>query len=181
MELLSESQFRGTVIGFVFLMVINHLSKKIKKAQVTVELLLVLPIFFLMLFFIMELGNLAYQVIVFHHAAYELARIGSLVAGPTGGSATTSPNCGKAVSKMKGVLDTDMKLKCELVPEAACVSTGWDRQAQVGSYDLTVNLTCTARLIFPGSKYFLSTPRRGTGTRKIYVTVRMPIEKPVFR
>ena len=60
-------------------------TSSLKRAgQVTVELLLVLPVFMLLLFFIMEMGNLGFQTILAHHCCYELARIGSLVAGPTG-------------------------------------------------------------------------------------------------
>ena len=77
----------------------QKLRARTKRAgQVTVELLLVLPVFMLLLFFIMELGNLAYQTILVHHCAYELARIGSLVAGPPGGSSSTISNVGKAES-----------------------------------------------------------------------------------
>ena len=62
-------------------------SALVRRGQVTIELLLVLPVFMLLLFFIMEMGNMGFQTILAHHCAYELARIGSLVAGPHGGAA----------------------------------------------------------------------------------------------
>lgn len=156
-----------------------------KDGQVTVEILLVLPVFMLMLFFIMELGNLAFQTILYHHCAYELARIGSLVAGPRGGSKSNASDLGKATQKMKNVL-SDMWVNCKLLPPPYLDPTGADPQvAATGGYhindDLVVSLTCTAKLVFPGANYFLSDPPRSTNRKKIVVQVRMPIEKPFFQ
>ena len=47
--------------------------------QVTAELMLILPVFMLMIFFVLEYGNIAYHTIIANHASYEFARIGSLV------------------------------------------------------------------------------------------------------
>lgn len=153
--------------------------------QVTVELLLVLPVFFLMLFFIMELGNLAFQTILYHHSAYELARIGSLVAGPRGGSSSSVSNISFATQKMNNVLKS-MNINCKLQPSPMAESTGSDPQVQSTgashvNEDLIVSLTCSARLVFPGARYFLSDAPRTQGRKKIVVQVRMPIEKPVFQ
>ncbi len=156
-----------------------------KKGQVTVELLLVLPVFMLMLFFIMELGNLAFQTILYHHCAYELARIGSLVAGPPGGSKTATSDLGKATIKMESAL-SQMKVNCRLSPSPYFEPTGADPQVSAtgGTHineDLVVSLTCTARLVFPGANFFLSDPPRSTHRKRIQVQVRMPVEKPFFQ
>ncbi len=147
--------------------------------------MLVLPVFFLMLFFIMELGNLAFQTILYHHSAYELARIGSLVAGPRGGSSSSVSNIGFATQKMENVL-RDMNINCKLQPSPMAEATGADPQVQATgashiNEDLVVSLTCSAKLVFPGANYFLSDPPRSKGRKKIVVKVRMPIEKPIFQ
>ena len=51
-----------------------------KCGQVTAELMLILPVFMLLIFFVLEYGNIAYHTIIINHASYEFARIGSLVA-----------------------------------------------------------------------------------------------------
>ena len=56
-----------------------HFGKK-RGGQVTAELMLILPVFMLMIFFVLEYGNIAYHMILANHASYEFARIGSLVA-----------------------------------------------------------------------------------------------------
>ena len=150
-----------------------------RAGQVIVELMLVLPVFFMMIFFIMELGNIAYQTILYHHSAYELARIGSLVAGPPGGSPSSPAQVPHALQKMKNVLK-EMKISCEL--SATNKITGTDPQSPSHSHeDLFVTLDCDGKLIFPMSRYFLSDPPRTKGIKKIIVKVRMPIEKPIFQ
>lgn len=156
-----------------------------RKAQVVVELMLVLPVFFLLLFLIMEIGNLAYQTILAHHAAYELARIGSLVAGPAGGS-TGSANRGLAEIKMRSVMLKMFPRPGQAALDVGIQETGSDPQAAASggthrNEDLLVTLTYNARLIFPGSSFVLSDPPKQKRSRKIVVRLRMPIEKPVFQ
>ena len=161
---------------------VARLAAGAKKAgQVTVELLLVLPVFMLLLFFIMEMGNLGFQTILAHHCAYELARIGSMVAGPSGGNASESANASMANSKMKNVLGEMFPSSPGITVDGVLVTTLKDPQSgQVGE-DLLVTLTYTAKLIFPGSSYFLSDPPKGSKKKKIVVRVRMPVEKPYFQ
>lgn len=162
-------------------------SLKIKKAgQVTVELLLVLPVFMLMLFFIMELGNLAYQTILVHHCAYELARIGSLTAGPPGGSSSTALNVNKA--QMQSVLAQMFKNSGQISVDPATEVTSEDPQPKAApnphihtNEDLVVTLVFPAKLIFPGSSYAFADAPRSRRIKNITVKVRMPIEKPVFQ
>ena len=159
-------------------------SLKIKKAgQVTVELLLVLPVFMLMLFFIMEIGNLAYQTILVHHCAYELARIGSLVAGPNGGGSGGGNESAKMASTLKDMGSISSAI---LSSSREPRSYGEDPQsAATGnkyiSEDLKVTLTYPAKLVFPGSSFVLSDPPRAQRIKRITVTVLMPIEKPFFQ
>jgi len=157
----------------------SRVGREAKRAgQVTVELLLVLPVFMLILFFIMEIGSLAYQTILVHHCAYELARIGSLVAGPRVGQNGGPDGGGNEWSKMD-------ELRQEMLPSAVLKSeredTLPDRQSpDHRNQDLKVTLTYPAKLVFPGSNYFLSDIPREQHIKKITVTVLMPIEQPFF-
>ncbi len=155
-----------------------------KAGQVTIELLLVLPIFMLLLFFIMEMGNMGFQTILAHHCAYELARIGSLVAGGRVSSSGGHEGGGESLAntKMRNILKTQM---FPLTPGAdvqgSMVPTLKDPQSGQMGQDLLVTLTYPAKLIFPGSSYALSDPPKGSRIKRIIVKVRMPVEQPYFQ
>lgn len=157
------------------------LARAKKAGQVTVELLLVLPVFMLLLFFIMEMGNLGFQTILAHHCAYELARIGSMVAGPSGGNAQSPANVGIANSKMKSVLGQMFPSSPNISVDGVLTDTLKDPQSGQTGQDLLVTLKYEAKLIFPGSSYFLSDPPKGSKKKKLIVKVRMPVEKPYFQ
>ena len=151
-----------------------------KTGQVTVELMLVLPVFFMMLFFIMEIGNIAFQTILANHCAYELARIGSLVAGPTGyDGKKTQTNVGRANRKMQSV-SKSMFPHSSVQITSRVVNTSWDEQAQRVNEDLIVTLRYPAKLIFPGSSYALADNPKSRRIKNLTVSVRMPIEKPFY-
>lgn len=163
-------------LGSRFMSGLHNIRHSAKRAgQVTVELLLVLPVFMLMLFFIMEVGNLAYQTILAHHCAYELARIGSLVAGPSGGGS----GGGNQLSKMNAVLKEMFPNSSSIQLSASTEKTLYDRQSRQRGQDLVVTLVYPAKLIFPGSSFFLSDAPRTKRVKTIKVTVMMPIETPL--
>ena len=153
----------------------KHFFKK--AGQVTVELMLVLPVFFMMLFFIMEIGNLGFQTILANHCAYELARIGSLVAGPTGYDEDDRSNEGRALRKMQAV-SKKMFPQSNVRVTAKIVETSYDEQAKRTNEDLIVTLQYPAKLIFPGSSFALADNPKSRRLKYINVSVRMPIEKP---
>ena len=149
-----------------------------KTGQVTVELMLVLPVFFLMLFFIMEIGNLGFQTILAHHCAYELARIGSLVAGPTGyDSSDARSDMVRASRKMQAVAK-QMFPNTNVRVEGRTQTTTRDNQADRWNEDLIVTLHYPAKLIFPGSSHVFADRPKEHRIKNLTVTVRMPIEKP---
>jgi Flp pilus assembly protein TadG len=154
-----------------------------KAGQVTVELLLVLPIFMTLLFFIMEMGNLGFQTILAHHCAYELARIGSLVAGPNGGDVKPgeySPDEGRANMKMEAALGKMFTASPGITVEGHAERTLYDQQAGRMNWDWVVTLHYEAKLIFPISSAVLSDPPKGSRKKKMIVQVRMPIEAAYF-
>lgn len=157
-----------------------YIVRRLKRAgQVTIELLLVLPVFMLLLFFIMEMGNMGFQTILAHHCAYELARIGSLVAGPTGAGSGGGQSA--ANMKMKNTLGKMFPGSSGTSVDGILVPTLKDPQSGQMGEDLLVTLTYQAKLIFPGSSQFLSDPPKGKRMKKIVVMVRMPVEKPYFQ
>lgn len=153
-----------------------------KKAQVTVELLLVLPIFFLLVFLIMEIGLIGHKIIVVNHAAYEIARIASLTSSPPG--VPSSPSINVDCSRLEGI-------KCAIFGYSECakvqmvcpitVPTTWDRQARLQNYDVVITLKYPVKLIFPFSNYLLADHPKSNHVKWITVSVRMPIEQPIFR
>jgi hypothetical protein len=153
-----------------------------KKAQVTVELMLVLPVFFLLLFTIMEFGLIAHKVLIVNHAAYEIARIASLLAGSQGGRKP-----GPAViemSKLESVKCQIFQSTCgEVVLNATTETTGYDPQVGTShtNEDVIVTLVYPVHLIFPGPNYFLADTPKNRHIRRIKVSVRMPVEKPLFQ
>ncbi|MDD2772810.1 MAG: TadE/TadG family type IV pilus assembly protein [Elusimicrobiales bacterium] len=150
--------------------------------QVVVELLLILPVFLMMIFFIMELGNVAFQTILVHHCAYELARIGSLIAGPNQSNARNGQvSTGLARSKMQAALQEMFpQTYGRAVLSVTIGSSRPDPQSGSTNEDMVVALTYPARLVFPFSSRMLSSPN-SRGYRKIMATVKMPIEKPLFK
>jgi hypothetical protein len=140
--------------------------KKAAKGQVVVEMLLILPVFLTIVFTIMEIGYVSFQLILLNHATYEVARIG--------GMTTTSPpghGCGKLNDFMKQII------------QSATVSCGiektlTDPQSGQDSSDLIVTGVNDIKLIFPISSAILAQPR-GSGKRHLVAVVRMPIEAPL--
>lgn len=157
--------------------------RKGRRAQTTVELLLMLPFFMWMIFLCMELGNIAHQIIVAHHAAYELARIGSLVAGPMGGArdnvAASQPRADDAMDKALVEMFPYYYDKIELTSTIEDTTT--DPQA-IGhkNQDLVLTMKYPIQLHYPMTSLVLG-DGGGTNTKTIYVGMRMPIEKPMFR
>ena len=153
---------------------------RVKRAgQVTIELLLVLPLFMLLLFFIMEMGNIGFQVILAHHCAYEMARIGSLVVGPNG-TGTDGGGEGLAKTKMNNVLNNMFRGSAGNTVTGTLIKNRIpkDPQSRQQSVDWEVTLVYRIKLLFPGSSYFLSNMGPGSRVRRITVKVRMPVEWP---
>ena len=143
-----------------------------KKGQVVVELLLILPVFLSIVFTIMEMGNIAFQMIVLNHATFEVARIGAMTR-VTG--TLEQPSISKTCDDLRPLMNKIIhgaEVKCD------AEDTFRDRQAEFMNQDLIVTGSYRVRLIFPISSVLLSKPS-GTGRRLISAVVRMPIERPL--
>ncbi|MHB2025192.1 MAG: TadE/TadG family type IV pilus assembly protein [Elusimicrobiota bacterium] len=138
--------------------------------QAVVEVLLILPIFLTIVFTIMEMGYLAFWVIMLNHATYECARIGAMIAvGPDDGPPQdVTPTIQTFMSRMITGATVN----------TTAVYTLRDNQADIDNHDLLVTGTYAVPLVFPISSILLATPL-GSGHRTISTTVRMPIEQPL--
>jgi hypothetical protein len=137
-----------------------------KSGQVVVEMLLILPVFLTIVFTIMEIGYVSFQLILLNHATYEVARIG--------GMTTTSPpghGCGKLNEFMQQII-----LSATVV--CGTEKTLTDPQSGQDNFDLIITGRNNIKLIFPISSVILAKPK-GTGMRLIEAVVRMPIESPL--
>lgn len=141
--------------------------------QVIVEMILILPIFLTIVFSIMEMGNIAFQMILVNHATWEVARIGAMIATPPGGG---SPNINSTalLSRLQKMLPSAK------IHSSRAESTVFDRQAKIMNSDLVVTVAYPIPLIFPISSFIMSKPK-GSGHRMVLTEVRMPIERPLFQ
>lgn len=142
--------------------------------QVVVEMILILPVFLTLVFTIMEMGHIAFWMIVLNHATYEAARIGALLAGPKPGMNT---NITDVNGKMQDIMSRIIKTA---VVQSKRESTVYDRQAGAQNYDLLVTGSYDVKLVFPTSALILAKPPR-SGARRISATMRMPIELPLSK
>lgn len=147
-----------------------------KRGQVVVELLLILPIFVLMVFFVLEYGNIAYHTLITNHASYEFARIGSLVGvkKPSGRPDRTTilQKIDHAKRKVFGQ-EAD-----RILVTVKIENTGGDPMYKKHLHeDIIVTVTYPVKLIFPGTSFLLASEPRREGMRKIQSVARMPVEK----
>ena len=147
-----------------------------KRGQVVVELLLILPIFMLLIFFVLEYGNISYHTLIMNHASYEFARIGSLVGvnKPSGkpNRTTIVQDIERAKRKVFGKEADRIQVNVKIE------NTGIDPMYKKHSHeDVVVTITYPVKLIFPGTSFLLATEPRKEGMRKIKSVARMPVEK----
>lgn len=147
-----------------------------RRGQVTVELMLILPVFMLMIFFVLEYGNIAYRTLVLNHASYEFARIAALVGvdAPSGPANRTVMQQKIDQAKRKVFGREAERLNVQIKVE----TTGTDPMFKRHRHqDVVVTLTYPAKLVFPGTSYILADEPRREGIRKIRAFARMPVEK----
>lgn len=139
--------------------------------QIVVEMLLILPVFLGIVFTIMQIGFVSFELIVLNHATYEVARVGGMVwLEPNGGQAKLSALMS---SVLNGVpLVSNVAVEC--IPD----QTLMDPQAQLQNMDLVCTGSEDVKLVFPIASIILAKPA-GSGKRHLTATVRMPIEQPL--
>ncbi|MFA6316776.1 MAG: TadE family protein [Elusimicrobiota bacterium] len=144
--------------------------------QVIVEVILILPFFLAIVFTILEMGNIAFHLIIIQHATWETARYGAMIAAPKGGTK------GGGGSVESGQLEPFLQriVKEAKVKSSVSKKTLPDPQAGVDCYDLELTTEYAIPLIFPISNMALSKPP-GTGKRTVEITLRMPIEQPLLK
>ncbi len=156
--------------------------KMIKKrdGQTVIELILILPVFMMIIFVVLELGNMAYHTILAHHVSYELARVGSLVGVKKASGKTDSQ---RVNSKMKEALNKMFGLRGAQSMQFSAVlqKTGTDPQVRThANEDLVVTLVYKVNLLFPLTSYIFADEPKRYGIKRIKATVRMPVERPLI-
>ena len=149
---------------------------KKRGGQVTAELMMILPVFMLLIFFVLEYGNIAYHTILANHASYEFARIGSLVAvnRPSGrpDRSLVTQKINQAKQKVFGSKAGGIKVNVKVE------TTGMDPMYKKHRHeDIIVTVTYPVHLAFPGTSYVLASEPRKDGIRRVQAVTRMPIEK----
>lgn len=147
-----------------------------REGQITVELMLILPVLMLMIFFILEYGNIAYHTIIANHASYEFARIGALVGtNKPSGKANTGTMATKINAAKQKVFGADAQ---RIQVRIKLQTTGTDPMYKKHQHeDVIVTVIYPIRLAFPGTSWLLATEPKRDGIRKIQATTRMPVEK----
>jgi hypothetical protein len=140
-------------------------------------MLLVLPVFLTIVFTIMEMGYMSFQMILLNHATYEVARVGGMT--QTLSSGTVLPDCGRLAPLMKQIIQS-ATVAC--TAEATGVTDPQD--PTIINKDLIVTGSNPIKFIFPLSSILMSSPLLcpqgpGGGSCTISATVRMPIEQPL--
>jgi len=138
-------------------------------------MLLILPVFMTVVFTIMEMGYIAFQMILLNHATYEVARIGAMTQCRQDGGVLSGCDRLKPLM-MEIIASADVSCRLE--------DTLRDDQADVMNKDLLVTGTNPIKLVFPLSSILLSSkllcPQGpGNGRCSISATVRLPIEQPL--
>lgn len=147
-----------------------------REGQVAAELMLILPVLMLMIFFILEYGNIAYHTIIANHASYEFARIGALVGvkKPSGRANTGTMMTKINIAKQK-VFGADAQ---RISVSVRLQGTGTDPlYSRHRHEDVVVTVVYPVRLIFPGTSWLLASDPKREGVRKVRAITRMPVEK----
>jgi len=153
---------------------------KKRDGQTVIELLLILPVFMMIIFVILELGGIAYHTIMAHHVSYELARVGSMV-GVKSHSGGTDKS--RVDGKMKEALQkiVGMRRAGQMQFSAVLQQTGMDPQVPFHSnQDLVVTLIYRVDLAYPLTSYIFADEPKKLGIKRIKASVRMPVERPLI-
>ena len=148
--------------------------------QTVVELVLILPVFMMIIFIILEMGTIAYHTILAHHISYELARVGSMVGVRKPSGATDST---RIASKMKEALIKAVGPTKASKMQISSVLQRTGKDPQVKDHineDLVVTLVYRVDLVFPLTSYIFADPPKKYGVKRIKASVRMPVERPLI-
>ena len=152
-----------------------------KGGQTVIELIVVLPVFMMIIFVVLELGNIAYHTLIAHHISYELARVGSMVgvkkhSGKTDATRMQS-KMRAALSKMLGMADPGKKVRFS----SKIVRTSNDPQVDFHpNEDLVVNIVYRVDLAYPLTSYIFASEPKRLGILWLKANARMPIERPLL-
>jgi hypothetical protein len=153
---------------------------KKRDGQTVIELMFILPVFMMIIFVILEMGNIAYHTLIANHVSYELARVGAMVGvrKPSGAADKSRIN-----GKMKEALIKIVGLRKSqgIAFKADLQMTGIDEQYKKHiNEDLIVTLTYRVDLSYPLTSYIFADEPKRLGIKRITVLTRMPVERPLL-
>lgn len=153
--------------------------KRRQNGQVVVEMMLILPVFFTIVFTIMEMGNLAFQLILLNHATYEVARVAGMTRMPKDPYGSPNNSCTDLKPMMKDIIAT-ADVDCYLENTLPDIQPDPDIQ----NMDVVVTGSYPVPFMFPLSSMLMSSPLLcpqgpGNGRCRVTTTVRMPVERPL--
>ena len=143
-------------------------------------MLMVLPIFMLMLFLTLELGNIAYHTILAHHAAYEMARVGALVGVKRAGGMTDKQTINSVLKEQAVQMFAGTPSRVRVLPVDLQLTSMDPQNPSHPNEDVIVTIEYPVKLIFPGTNLFLADPPRRLGYKTLRASVRMPVERPLL-
>ena len=152
-----------------------------KGGQTVIELIVVLPVFMMIIFVVLELGNIAYHTLIAHHISYELARVGSMVGVKKASGQTDATRMQSkmraALSKMLGMADPGKKVRFS----SKIVRTSNDPQVKDHpNEDLVVNIVYRVDLAYPLTSYIFASEPKKLGILWLKANARMPVERPLL-
>jgi len=138
--------------------------------------MLILPVFLLLVFFVLEYGNLAYRTIVLNHTSYEFARIAALVGAQKPSGRTNRSIMEQKINQAKRkVFGADAE---RVAVQVKVETTGVDPMYKRHRHeDVIVTVTLPVKLLFPGTSFVLADNPKREGVRKLRAVARMPVEK----
>ena len=119
----------------------NH-SRRRTRGQAMVEFALIAPIFFIIVFGVVDMARYVYTLNTLQQVARESARVGSVAIRPTECTTTSRVNCVKTVAIGRaiaiGLKASDITVTCEHVEVDGTVSNVTDIDGECAATDMLV-------------------------------------------
>lgn len=145
--------------------------EKSARGQVTVELMLVLPVFAFLAFLMMEICNVCFQALVATHMAYECARVAAMAEGKSNRGYGGGQGRDAAESYLTGKVGS----RAHII-SADDADSASDPQTGQRVYDINLVLEWQVKAIAPGLQGILGLG----GLDKLRISVPMSVEVPAY-
>jgi len=121
---------------------VSRLNRRRSRGQAMVEFALIAPIFFLILFGIVDMARYVYTLNTLQQVARESARVGSVPIRPTECSTSSRVSCVKTIAINRaiavGLTGSDITVTCEHVEDDGTISNVTDIDGECAATDMLV-------------------------------------------